>query len=149
MRGASAPPMSPPLLPRLPCIQIHPPNIIIKQRGTTDHSKADACFQINYAFFWFTCVQTAPLCARWRSADRDAGTLESAPTCAPLLTAFLCAVWIYKNPLWLQRRLHLKTVSLALSHGCGATELSRLQQFFFVRRHGTCIDICAQKNHCR
>lgn len=95
MRGASAPPMSPPLLPRLLCIQIHPP--YTNQTPQNDGS------QQSRGLLWdeqWILVQLCPNCQFvWAvsSADRSVGTLESAPTCAPLMTAFLCAIWIYKS----------------------------------------------------
>lgn len=47
--------------------------------------------------FWSGCVQMASLRERWSCADRSLGTLLSAPTCAPLMTASLCAMWTYKS----------------------------------------------------
>lgn len=86
MRGASAPPLSPPLLPRLLCIQIHlPPNQTPQNDGSRQTRGSVRAEQWD---FGPVCAQMASLDKRWSCADWSVGTLLSAPTCAPLMPRF-------------------------------------------------------------
>lgn len=86
MRGASAPPMSPPLFSRLPCIQIHPPNTNQKHRGMMGHGKVEGRFELHTGFCVCVCgVQLSPklavLCEPRRRISWHLG--ERTHLCAP------------------------------------------------------------------
>lgn len=101
--------------------------------------------------FFSNYVQIAILCERWNCTDRCLGTMESAPTCAPQMTAFLCAIGYRPTKAAQGYRGDSKNVvmSFTLSLGINYMDVElqhRVQLFFFVfRSHETCVDVCAQK----
>lgn len=94
MRGASAPPLSPPLLPRLLCIQIHLPLNQTRHNGSS-LANPTGWSRTELRGFWspvvepdgqFGCAQTGSV-----------GTLLCAPTCAPLTPRFFAQCGPYES----------------------------------------------------
>lgn len=94
MRGASAPPLSPPLLPRLLCIQIHLPPNQTRRNGSslanpTVWSRTELqgiCGPVVEPDGQYGCAQTGSV-----------GTLLCAPTCAPLMPRFFAQCGPYES----------------------------------------------------
>lgn len=135
MRGCRAPPMSPPLLPTLLSIHIHPPlrpaNAALLPANTPDC----AFFSV---IFCASCVQN---CVRLHPS-------QSAPTCATAFSFFLSlrkmdvgeASPAAGETLKVHARLFLRVLATN-----GSYIAARSALFFVFPSLETCVEICAQK----
>lgn len=146
MRGASAPPLSPPLPPRLLCIQNHLPLNQTRLYGSSPANPAG--WSRTSGILGSSCGAGWPvwMCADWLRWHLAVRTHLCAPD-----TAFLCAMLTLREPRGSQRRDFKRRMKISVKFGADysgrAARRGVTTLFFVFPRHETCSDICAPM-HC-